>query len=360
MFHSNTTSPDSGASLSPGVESVEFGRHYQHSNSHPHSNVHHPHSSSHSSHHGPVPRTTRIQYGNEAEAGHKWTDKANPSNSAYSSRGGQGHHPSSSRHLLKPHPSAPLMLHPPPASHSSRHPPPSHPSAFSPTRPNFVKSWSLSVNNLSQQDTKQEHWHKTDTRDQWRQHPSATPLTASSNAAFTLPESYREGFPHGGHAYQQSQQYRHKVEAQQRSMTLPIGHAHPVARPIPRSQYTSLSQDDLLDGPVRSSAFHAPSQPQYPSFLKHYPDNLEISTQQPGNRPAGPGHTHNSYSGDDSHPSTPGGPLTNHPAPERQQNLEEVEEESEEVYVCDNLSSVDMLDLLLNISSPHCQIRKLE
>ena len=350
-FHSNTTSPDSGASLSPGVESVELGRHYLHSN---------PQSNSHSGHHGQVPGA---QYGTEygrvfdkSVEGAKFRGKSNP---PYFS-GGQGN--LASPHLLKPHSSAPLVLHPPPMSHAPQHapqhaPPPQHyPAAFSPTRPNFVKTWSQSVNNLAQQQQQQQQQQQWSTQ---KPLPPATPLTATPHSltasTFTLPEAYREAAV-PGHAYPQQSRPRPDY---QRSMTLPHGHshAHPASRPTLRTQYASLSQDDLLDRPSKS-AFHVPSNPQYSTFLKHYPDNLEVT--QPtskqrgddGRAPGNPGGSHgNAPHGNASMQGLPAQPKT----AEMERDCE-----TDQTYVYDKLSSVDMLDLLLNISAQHCQIRKLE
>lgn len=335
VYHSNTTSPDSGASLSPGLEVIDGHRDGHHF----------------------LPRA-----GGMAGAGPPgWRISLESMKGACMRGWEQGYwgpppHPPppqapQSPHL-KPRP-GPLQLHPPPRSHAHpaarMRPPPSsssssnsssrHLSAFSPPRPSYSRSWSLST--LPQQQQKEQQWSPM--------HHSvpATPLTGSDATptvpmAFTMPDHAASRQDHA-----HTQQWGKQPEFH-RSMNLSHHTSSMPRPPLP-------SQDDLL-------TFEEPR--QYPPSIhyskrkttppSHVGGDYKYSTlpRQDATEQVSPPYSAPSHM---SHPPPVPTPSSSAPS-----SLPPSKAVVQNCRVYDNLTSVDMLEMLLNIGSPNCNIHKLE
>jgi hypothetical protein len=408
MFDSNTTSPDSGASVSPGIDHIDWqgyrnGQRLMSTNQ------------------GPFPRAWR--YGRE------------PTREMWSRREAWRDHREVRTRPVPPQFVGPrfateLPLHPPPSSrtHPKRsthsdyvsHTPNQapvgshHQPAFSPTHRNFVRSWSLSVSNLPQQQQQQLL--------QWPPSPgmvmspnilpaSTTPSYASEHThpfkyprSMTLPhgntsqrsleggrpsslsqdnlladddrqtQSRKSAFKHPGvqsSPIRRAQSLGHgtwplghetpPIECEAPPLghdTPPIGHSSHMAPPTEHTHHQRNS-DNREGSRLVKSHTHIDFNHQGSQRLVKSQDEggmRRVKTQGSSHQEKhSHGHNHHHQHRDHFQQEQPGQqkeqqsfPLGPAPAPEGT------------CCYYDNLSSVDMLDLLLDISSPHCKIQTLE
>lgn len=335
MFHSNTTSPDSGASLSPGIDHGDYPGHRG------------------CQRHWPANHRVAQCYGKE------------PSREAWLSREAWRDCPDGTvpaPYLGYLQSSRPLTsgthLHPPPSGHApSNHNPHRapincHHPAFSPARPNFVKSWSLSVSNLTQQ--QQEERQPSS--------PGGGLVTPSNASTFTLPSEvlphHRYGSDHTHHAHpNHSHQPRFL-----RSQTLPPGPGNTMPPPsLENTRLASRSQDNLLGDENsttgRRSAFRVHKVP-----LREAPPLGHVAASEApfvGHAAARVAVSEATPMGYYRHCTESRGVMAAVVQPSSPTSPPATGNGGTSCY-CDNLSSVDMLDLLLNIGSPQCRIQKLE
>lgn len=335
LFHSNTTSPDSGASLSPRIEAVDGTVHHRDGRLFPPTNQRAV----------PTGSQCRLEPAGRVAWCYDGTEvgvqSTVPHNVTY-----PGGNYAYSPHLVKPYPTGPLQPHPAPARHPSHfsptapvldvsNPPIHHTSAFfSPTQKSFAKSRNLSVNNLYEQQ-----------RSPLQTSIPATPLTATLLTAphpttFVYCDATPFSMQHHTHQHSGRPEFN-------RSLTLLHG-----PKSLDRhTKQCSFSHDNLLDlnEPTRKpSAFKRPQAPAPHTIgRQHCPDNHEQ------------GQRRNTSSRTKSVPPS----TASLPGPGSASTIATASAETSSAPVCciyDSLSSVDMLDLLLHIGSPQCKIQKLE
>ena len=188
-------------------------------------------------------------------------------------------------------------------THTAEYPPaveypPQHVSAFSPTRPNFTKSFSLSLSNLTP-------------------YYQQSPLQRCAPATpFLMPNHTSD-----------NQSMR---PVYQRSMTLPLG----TFTPKPLHNTASASQENLID--FDDDKVSGIKNSLHSSIQKDFP---RAQSQQDVSS-----HTHSG--------------LGNISVPVGVMERRAVSDPTS--YSCEEISNGELLNLLSNISSPHCKIKKLE